>query len=732
MSSSSQGVYAANLQQNRGYPLFNPEPSSGLRTPYNTEGFQIGDVGYVDNDGEFTCLFNICFPLPAELCQRGVPPFDPIPLENAFTRRPLALPEDHLFITGVERHIDGLNLRLAYKFTATSNTGAILILPSGATLSELRNEDKFERFREFAKEYAVPWCKFARRDSLYLVTGVYTARSWTLASFDKGLPGRGILVEQPHGETGAYKWTCAFQADCRPGPRDNRYENQTVLIKGFKMTVRLAGKLTVVEHVTGWQSTIVSFGAILLALLAKLLAMCPSWLPPIAMQLSNTIRAYPKLVQSFEPLHYSDLINRYLLDKNSEAQVAITHDNEWIDMLQKMLFIFKAKGSEDINSTHHKSDALQSTAVSDDVQIVITHIRAENVTVGLGRVPVGFYVQIECRGGTFRRTKNKAAPVYDRVIQWDDRIHLCGTLELPLFFNMDSVPALPCSSLLVAVQRWQCNYYLVPGSNQVDGTLDPGESSVPIEVMKETDAGHDALFRYQRDRQEENLASSVAHFERALSKCPDEHPCRAAALFNLAKVEIFTYQFHGTSHNFENSISHYREALNLRQRGHQDRPMTLLHLSQALLYRYGMGDEASTKELRELVDELMNACLEDTHERRAAALVLQTYERFRLRDSDDLAELKKLVSELDAAVQEPPDDYFDRPIRYNNLGFALQRRFQLCCDPNDLDQAIGWLEKATQTTSNNYPDKPDYLTNLGDALLVRFQLQHAVPLNKRL
>ena len=48
------------------------------------------------------------------------------------------------------------------------------------------------------------------------------------------------------------------------------------------MTVRLAGKLTVVEHVTGWQSAIVSFGAILLALLAKLLAMCPLWLPPIA------------------------------------------------------------------------------------------------------------------------------------------------------------------------------------------------------------------------------------------------------------------------------------------------------------------------------------------------------------------------------------------------------------------------------------------------------------------
>jgi len=134
MSSSSQGVYAANLQQNRGYPLFNPEPSSGLRIPYNTEGFQIGDVGYVDNDGEFTCLFNICFPLPAELRQPecGVPPFDHIPLENAFTRRPLALPEDHLFMTGVERHLEGLGYVCFVDTASNSNLVPVWDLPTSS------------------------------------------------------------------------------------------------------------------------------------------------------------------------------------------------------------------------------------------------------------------------------------------------------------------------------------------------------------------------------------------------------------------------------------------------------------------------------------------------------------------------------------------------------------------------------------------------------------------------
>ncbi|KAH0828804.1 hypothetical protein J3R83DRAFT_3252 [Lanmaoa asiatica] len=252
--------------------------------------------------------------------------------------------------------------------------------------------------------------------------------------------------------------------------------------------------------------------------------------------------------------------------------------------------------------------------------------------------------------------------------------------------------------------------------------------------MEATNEGHDAFLRYHRDHSEEDLESSVAHFERALANCPDEHSCRAASLFNLAKAEFLTYRSHGTSHNFDRSISHYQEALESRIGVHQDRPMTLLHLSQVLLYHYGeSGYETSTKvELRKLVDELMDICPEGTHERRAAELVLQTYKRLGLSDTYDLAELDELISALDAAAQEPPDAYFDRPIRFNNLGLALKRRFQLCGDVHDLDRAIEWLEKTVQITPNSHPEKTSYLSNLGNALLIRFQRQHVVPLTKQL
>ena len=58
---SFQEVYAKYLQQtDYGYPLRMPEPMSTLPQSYQDDGLQIGDVGIVDNRGQFDVLFNIC------------------------------------------------------------------------------------------------------------------------------------------------------------------------------------------------------------------------------------------------------------------------------------------------------------------------------------------------------------------------------------------------------------------------------------------------------------------------------------------------------------------------------------------------------------------------------------------------------------------------------------------------------------------------------------------------
>ena len=173
---------------------------------------------------------------------------------------------------------------MAYEFTAKSHAGAILILPSGATLFDLP-PDKFhlETFRQAATKYARLWCERSKHDNLYLVTGMYKTRDFTLASFSKAGDSDGKMLVEP--DIGTFKWTCASETYSRTSPPDNKYENQTVLIKGFRMTVRWSW-LAVIERVTRSQSPIgrriASLIAILLALLEALFVMVSTCLSRIS------------------------------------------------------------------------------------------------------------------------------------------------------------------------------------------------------------------------------------------------------------------------------------------------------------------------------------------------------------------------------------------------------------------------------------------------------------------
>lgn len=86
-----QDVYAANLLQDpevrrHGYPLHSPAPRGELEEPYQTDGFQIGDVGYITNEGEFNPLFNICSRLPDERRKQGYPEHKPIDFAGPYKK----------------------------------------------------------------------------------------------------------------------------------------------------------------------------------------------------------------------------------------------------------------------------------------------------------------------------------------------------------------------------------------------------------------------------------------------------------------------------------------------------------------------------------------------------------------------------------------------------------------------------------------------------------------------
>lgn len=84
-------------------------------------------------------------------------------------------------------------------------------------------------------------------DSLYLITGFYKARSWSLAAYQQAAGTGEALAQFKAAQVGrgniaaSYTWETTQDMDWRVGPSDQYYNgipNQTVFIQGFKIAIR--------------------------------------------------------------------------------------------------------------------------------------------------------------------------------------------------------------------------------------------------------------------------------------------------------------------------------------------------------------------------------------------------------------------------------------------------------------------------------------------------------------
>ncbi|KAG2739752.1 hypothetical protein P692DRAFT_20756571, partial [Suillus brevipes Sb2] len=140
-----------------------------------------------------------------------------------------------------------------------------------------------------------------------------------------------------------------------------------------------------------------------------------------------------------------------------------------------------------------------------------------------------------------------------------------------------------------------------------------------------TDAGHGLLARYRRMHNSGDLDQSIKHFEHASDLCPMDHPCRPAALFNLANVKFISCQAEGRHLDLDIPISLFQGALDLRPIGHPDRPVTQLHLAIALLSRFAKrGFQTDVHAAKELLNEVLDVCHTNSHIHKAALLARQT------------------------------------------------------------------------------------------------------------
>ena len=145
------------------------------------------------------------------------------------------------------------------------------------------------------------------------------------------------------------------------------------------------------------------------------------------------------------------------------------------------------------------------------------------------------------------------------------------------------------------------------------------------ELQLLTDAGHCILGRYHRTQDKRDLDQSLAYFQRSLDLCPIDHPCRSAALVNLA-IAKFT--------DLDVPISLFQDALELRPTGHPDRLSTQLHLATAFLSRFTeRGFQTDADAAEEMLIEVLDSCHIRSYVYRSAMVAIKTHPWHHLKEA---------------------------------------------------------------------------------------------------
>ncbi|KAG2114410.1 hypothetical protein DEU56DRAFT_905365 [Suillus clintonianus] len=216
------------------------------------------------------------------------------------------------------------------------------------------------------------------------------------------------------------------------------------------------------------------------------------------------------------------------------------------------------------------------------------------------------------------------------------------------------------------------------GGSRVPVQFTVHDSSSPTYYLLMTHIGHGLLARYRRTQNTRDLDESITHFERASDLCAMGHPCRPAALFNLASAKFVNDQVNGTCLDLDIFISLFQNASDFRPTDHPDRSITQLHFAIAMLSHFAKrGFQMDADGAEQFLSKVLDVCHANSHIYRAALLLIETL-TFALHRAGGM--------EGHDLGQKQPDALM-LPLSPNQLARRAERCFQ-GDDYHDLDEVI--------------------------------------------
>ncbi|KAG1804572.1 CHAT domain-containing protein [Suillus variegatus] len=404
-------------------------------------------------------------------------------------------------------------------------------------------------------------------------------------------------------------------------------------------------------------------------------------------------------------------------------------------------------------------------------QVVITSIRATNITLGLRRIPAGFHAVVKADGAEYQ-TSNQSVHVDQAVVEWHKRILLprdpSSEVQVRVFASFELGPMVCHGELLRTFEisirelldRSERSHPIMfqPKQEDIVSACTSLFMTVEQRLSDQNDGGvlYSVSTLTSRDRDgtqnSMDLDQSISHFERASDLCPVNHPYCPAALLNLATAKFISCQANGRYLDLDIPISLFQEALDLRPIDHPDRPMTQLHLAISLLSRFarwGFQTDADTAE--ELLSDVLDVCHANSHICRAALIAIETSTVHGSMEANDLQQEgpatsmlllspNQLADQVEWCLQrDEPHDldkmislHYDALVYYNtghayrgqllcNLAVMLVTHFKRRGNDKDLDQAIALQTEELALCQVGDPGRSMSLNNLANQLSSRFE-----------
>ncbi|KAL0945884.1 hypothetical protein HGRIS_012168 [Hohenbuehelia grisea] len=201
-SQEDWAIYSRNLRLKvHGEPLWAPEPHIGGLFARST-GVRVGDVGYVTTSGAFETLFSIraapghhpnVSEMPSGFEQVVLGPGEVVHVPDSLPPGGVVVsgsPVKRDLVANGDQYPEPAPPGFKFEYVWSTSEAAILHLPDGASQFNL-SPSKHAEFHHQALKHASAWYDYAlntrgrlmQRDGLILVTGVTKARKWMVGSF---------------------------------------------------------------------------------------------------------------------------------------------------------------------------------------------------------------------------------------------------------------------------------------------------------------------------------------------------------------------------------------------------------------------------------------------------------------------------------------------------------------------------------------------------------------------